>query len=135
MAPEATLCQVKVLDQTGSGLLSDAIAGVIYAADANVDVINMSFGAYFTLRDPDFRQIKQDFQRAVNYAHRKGVTLVAAAGSYVGMLVVDRLGVRQRLSAVEGVGHAHTVRPTVVARHRRSACPACLSVIRRPTAR
>ncbi len=81
VAPQATLCQVKVLDATGSGLLSDAIAGVIYAADAKVDVVNMSFGAYFTLRDPDFRQIVQDFQRAVNYAHRKGVTLVAAAGN------------------------------------------------------
>jgi subtilisin family serine protease len=81
VAPEATLCQVKVLDQTGSGLLSDGIAGVIYAADAKVDVINMSFGAYFTTRDPDFRQIVQDFQRAVNYAHRKGVTIVASAGN------------------------------------------------------
>jgi subtilase family protein len=81
VAPEATLCQVKVLDQTGSGLLSDAIAGVIYAADQKVDVINMSFGAYFTTRDPDFRQIVQDFQRAVNYAHKKGVTLVASAGN------------------------------------------------------
>jgi hypothetical protein len=81
VAPLATLCQVKVLDQTGSGLLSDGIAGVIYAADAKVDVINMSFGAYFTTRDPDFRQIVQDFQRAVNYAHRKGVTVVASAGN------------------------------------------------------
>ena len=81
VAPEATLCQVKVLDQTGSGFLSDAIAGVIYAADQKVDVINMSFGAYFTVKDPDFKQIVKDFQRAVNYAHRKGVTLVAAAGN------------------------------------------------------
>ena len=80
VAPEATLCQVKVLDASGSGLLSDAIAGVIYAADAKADVINMSFGAYFTTRDPDFRQIVRDFQRAVNYAHKKGVTLVASAG-------------------------------------------------------
>ncbi|MDQ2768182.1 MAG: S8 family serine peptidase, partial [Gemmatimonadota bacterium] len=81
VAPKATLCQVKVLDASGSGLLSDAIAGVIYAADAKVDVINMSFGAYFTLKDPDFRQITQDFQRAVNYAHKKGLTLVASAGN------------------------------------------------------
>lgn len=81
VAPEATLCQVKVIDVTGSGLLSDAIAGVIYAADAKVDVINMSFGAYFTEKDPDFKSITQDFQRAVNYAHRKGVTLVASAGN------------------------------------------------------
>lgn len=81
VAPEATLCQVKVLDQTGSGFLSDAIAGVVYAADQKVDVINMSFGAYFTVKDPDFKQIVKDFQRAVNYAHRKGVTLVAAAGN------------------------------------------------------
>ena len=81
VAPEATLCQVKVLDQTGSGLLSDVIAGVIYAADAKIDVINMSFGAYFTTRDPGFKQVVQDFQRAVNYAHKKGVTLVASAGN------------------------------------------------------
>jgi subtilisin family serine protease len=81
VAPLATLCQVKVLDKTGSGLLSDAIAGVIYAADANVDVINMSFGAYFTTKDPDFEQVVDDFQRAVNYAHKKGVTLVASAGN------------------------------------------------------
>jgi subtilisin family serine protease len=81
VAPEATLCQVKVLDVTGSGFLSDAIAGVIYAADQKVDVINMSFGAYFTVKDPDFKQIVKDFQRAVNYAHRKGVTLVASAGN------------------------------------------------------
>jgi subtilisin family serine protease len=81
VAPLATLCQVKVLDRTGSGLLSDAIAGVVYAADAKVDVINMSFGAYFTTRDPGFKQVVQDFQRAVNYAHKKGITLVASAGN------------------------------------------------------
>jgi subtilisin family serine protease len=81
VAPKATLCQVKVLDQTGSGFFSDAITGVIYAADQKVDVINMSFGAYFTVKDPDFEQLVDDFQRAVNYAHRKGVTLVAAAGN------------------------------------------------------
>ena len=81
VAPEATLCQVKVLDVSGSGFLSDAIAGVIYAADQKVDVVNMSFGAYFTVKDPDFKQIVKDFQRAVNYAHRKGVTLVASAGN------------------------------------------------------
>jgi subtilisin family serine protease len=81
VAPQATLCQVKVLDQTGSGSFSDAITGVIYAADQNADVVNMSFGAYFTLKDPDFEQLVDDFQRAVNYAHQKGVTLVAAAGN------------------------------------------------------
>jgi len=81
VAPEAMLCQVKVLDQTGSGLFSDAITGVIYAADQKADVINMSFGAYFTLKDPDFEQLVDDFQRAVNYAHSKGVTVVAAAGN------------------------------------------------------
>lgn len=81
VAPLATLCQVKVLDKTGAGLLSDGIAGVIYAADAKADVINMSFGAYFTTKDPDFKLVVHFFQRAVNYAHSKGVTLVAAAGN------------------------------------------------------
>jgi subtilisin family serine protease len=81
VAPLATLCQVKVLDKTGAGLLSDGIAGVIYAADAKADVINMSFGAYFTTKDPDFKLVVHFFQRAVNYAHSKGVTVVAAAGN------------------------------------------------------
>lgn len=81
VAPLATLCQVKVLNKTGAGLLSDGIAGVVYAADAKADVINMSFGAYFTTKDPDFKRIVHFFQRAVDYAHSKGVTLVAAAGN------------------------------------------------------
>lgn len=80
VAPQATLCQVKVLDRLGMGLLSDAIAGVIYAADARADVIDMSFGEYLSVTDPDFAQIVDDFQRAVSYAHRKGATLVAEAG-------------------------------------------------------
>jgi subtilisin family serine protease len=81
VAPLATLCQVKVLDKTGGGLLSDGIAGVIYAADAKADVINMSFGAYLTTKDPDSKLVAHFFQRAVNYAHNKGVTVVAAAGN------------------------------------------------------
>ena len=81
VAPLANLCQVKVLDKTGAGLLSDGIAGVVYAADAKADVINMSFTAYFTTKDPDFKKIVHFFQRAVNYAHSKGVTVVAAAGN------------------------------------------------------
>ena len=81
VAPLATLCQVKVLDKTGAGLLSDGIAGVIYAADAHADVINMSFGAYFTTRDPEFKYVVQVFQRVVDYAHTKGATIVASAGN------------------------------------------------------
>ena len=81
VAPLATLCQVKVLDRTGAGLLSDGIAGVVYAADAKADVINMSFGAYFTTKDPDFKLVVRVFQRVVNYAHSKGVTVVASAGN------------------------------------------------------
>jgi subtilisin family serine protease len=81
VAPLATLCQVKVLSKTGAGLLSDGIAGVVYAADAGADVINMSFGAYFTTKDPDFALIVRFFQRAVDYANHKGVTVVASAGN------------------------------------------------------
>ncbi|MEP7064820.1 MAG: S8 family serine peptidase [Gemmatimonadota bacterium] len=81
VAPLATLCQVKVLDRTGAGLLSDGIGGVVYATDVKADVINMSFGAYFTTKDPDFALVVKVFQKVIDYARRKGVTVVASAGN------------------------------------------------------
>ena len=47
VAPNVTLVAVKVLGVTGSGSFGGIIAGIYYAADVKVDVINMSIGAYF----------------------------------------------------------------------------------------
>lgn len=45
IATEALLKNVKVLDDEGSGRMSDAIAGVDYAVENNADIIVMSLGA------------------------------------------------------------------------------------------
>ncbi len=68
----ASLMNVKVLGDTGSGNYSWIASGIIWAADNGARVINMSLGGSSgssTLED------------AVNYAWSKGVVVVAAAGN------------------------------------------------------
>ncbi len=72
VAPKATLIPVKVLDGSGSGSLSDIVAGINWAADAGVDVINMSLGGPNT---------SSALQRAVQKALSAGVVIVCAAGN------------------------------------------------------
>jgi subtilisin len=67
----ATLHAVKVLNQDGQGYYSDIAAGLEWAADRGYDVANMSFGG------PESDTLKD----AVDYAWRKGMLLVAAAGN------------------------------------------------------
>jgi subtilisin family serine protease len=93
VAPKAELVAVKVLSEnTGAGYLSYLNQAIVYAADNGADIINMSLGGYLPSRkgwwDGDVHvtakmveQILHASQRAINYAHRKGATLVAAAGN------------------------------------------------------
>ncbi len=96
VAPNAELVAVKVLSEfTGSGAFSSINAGIVYAANIDADVINMSLGAElykngkFTLEDGStvkypgkvIAEILHAQQRAINYAYRKGTTIVAAAGN------------------------------------------------------
>ena len=81
VAPDAMLCQVKVLNGDGVGSFADIIAGIVYATDAGADVINMSLGAYFSRREDGAKELVRAVQRAVNYASRRGVVVVAAAGN------------------------------------------------------
>jgi subtilisin family serine protease len=69
---------VKVLDEYGDGYYSDIAAGIVYATDNGAQVINLSFGG---------DQPSQLLQDAVDYAHQKGVLLVAAAGNDGGMVL------------------------------------------------
>lgn len=80
VAPDVTLVAVKVLGATGSGSFGGVIAGIYYAADIGVDVINMSLGAYFE-KSGNTALLVAAHNRAVNYAHRKDVFVVAAAGN------------------------------------------------------
>lgn len=105
VAPETELCQVKVLDQTGSGSFGDVISGVIYATDVGTDVINMSLGAVFSPRDSGVIQLAEMFQQAVNYALRHGVTIAAASGNNADNLArVDSISLPAELFGVISVG-------------------------------
>ena len=79
VAPNVTLVAVKVLDDKGNGTLGDIIAGIYYAADIGVDVINMSLGATFPKNEA--QGVVPAFNKAVNYAHSKGVFIAAASGN------------------------------------------------------
>ena len=63
---------VKVLDSAGQGAYSTVAAGIVYAADQGVKIINTSLGGY------DSTTVLSD---AVAYAQRKGALVIASAGN------------------------------------------------------
>ena len=69
---QATILPIKVLNKDGVGTYGDVSEGIIYAADKNVRIINLSLGG-----SSDSTTLK----RAVNYALNRGSLLVAAAGN------------------------------------------------------
>ncbi len=68
----ARLMPVKVLNESGYGYLSDITKGIYYAADNGARVINLSLGTSYD---------SSTLKNAVDYAARKGVLLVGAAGN------------------------------------------------------
>ncbi|NQX67315.1 S8 family serine peptidase [Paenibacillus alba] len=72
VAPDADLFAVKVLDSTGKGYLSDVIAGIDYAVENKMDIINMSITT--SVDSPALHN-------AVDQAYASGLLLVAAAGN------------------------------------------------------
>lgn len=74
-----TLMGVKVLSAGGGGSFSAMINGLLWAADHDADVANMSLGANFPHRYNG--RLVALIQQTVNYAHRKGVLVVVAAGN------------------------------------------------------
>lgn len=91
VAPQATLISVKVLNRVGFGWESDVIAGILYAVSVKADVINMSLGFIVPKRelgtDDDGEeewvrsQLLEAVMRAIHFAKRKGVLMVASAGN------------------------------------------------------
>src|SRR5438128_2562880 len=70
-----TLLAVKVVDSTFRTSAGRLLAGIVYAADQGVDVINLSNGVQ---RDKSENPgTVAAFERAVNYAFRKGALLVS----------------------------------------------------------
>jgi subtilisin family serine protease len=95
VAPDAEIVAVKVISAEGSGAFSWINNGIVYAANNAPGVINMSLGATlnrngFFLDDNNVLQkvpavyiqrLILAQQRAVNYAFKKGVTIVTSAGN------------------------------------------------------
>ncbi|NJM20265.1 MAG: peptidase S8 [Richelia sp. RM2_1_2] len=72
IAYEARLMPLKVLSSYGGGTVADIAEAIKFAADNGADVINMSLGG------GGESQLMKD---AINYAHGKGVAIIAAAGN------------------------------------------------------
>lgn len=72
VAPEAHLYAVKVLDRNGNGYVSDVIAGLQWAVDSGMEVINLSLGTNTDV---------QSLHEAVDAVSAASVILVAAAGN------------------------------------------------------
>ncbi|MBI2869135.1 MAG: S8 family serine peptidase [Chloroflexi bacterium] len=69
---DATLMNVKIINDKGAGYHSAIAQGIIWAADNGASVINLSMGG---------NAASTVLQEAVSYAWDKGVVIVAAAGN------------------------------------------------------
>jgi len=84
-APGAGILAGKVLDASGSGYISDIVAGIYWAADnPSVDVISMSLGTSRTFKSSNCDSYIPDLTTAINYAVGKGKVVVVAAGNNPG---------------------------------------------------
>ena len=68
----ADLYAIKVLDANGAGYLSDVVAGIDYAIQQNLDIINLSLGT-----TTDSLTLKS----IIDKAYQRGIVVVAAAGN------------------------------------------------------
>ena len=82
VAPDTQIIPVKVLSEVlGFGYDSWVIAGMLYAAEQQFDIVNMSLGGYCELTDPDCRAIRRVYNAVVRYMNQRGVTVIASAGN------------------------------------------------------
>lgn len=81
IAPEAELVLLKVLSDGGSGSFAWLIQAIVYAADIDADIANMSLGADVPHNIPGAAELFVALGRATNYAYQQGTVLVAAAGN------------------------------------------------------
>ncbi len=72
IARAVKIMPVKVLSGSGSGSVGGIADAIRYAADEGAQVINMSLGSRFPSRV---------LEKAINYAHQKGTTVICASGN------------------------------------------------------
>lgn len=89
VAPYATLIAVKVLDSGGSGYFSWINAGIIHAANEDVDIINLSLGTLLKKSGnpldgytaSDASNLINMQKKALHYAKSKGCLVIGSAGN------------------------------------------------------
>lgn len=93
VAPNVTLVNIRVGQDSGFIFLEPAVKALVYAGKIGVDVVNMSFyidpwlyncqanPADTPAQQAEQRTIVAATQRAIDFAHRRGVTMVAAMGN------------------------------------------------------
>lgn len=72
IAPQAAVMPLKVLSRQGYGNIADIAEAIVFAADHGAHVINMSLGGGGE---------SKTMREAIEYAHKKGVTVICAAGN------------------------------------------------------
>jgi subtilisin family serine protease len=76
---KVTLVGVKVLSRTGSSVGSSVLNGMMYAADADADVVNMSLGGAFSKAGNE--AFVEAANRATSYLFDQGTLTVVSAGN------------------------------------------------------
>jgi len=95
-APSAQLYAVKVLNSAGSGTYSNIIAGIEWAINNDIDVINMSLGG---------SSGSTALEQACNSAYNAGILVVAAAGNEgTSAGTTECIGYPAKYSSVMAVG-------------------------------
>ncbi len=103
---QSTILPIKVLSADGTGTYDDVAEGIVYAADRNARIINMSLGG---------GSDSQTLKRAVDYALGRGSIIVAAAGNngntaevypaaYSGVLAVSASDQNDKLPSFSSYG-------------------------------
>lgn len=81
VAPNATLCAVKVLGVSGAGPFSGILAGVFFAAAVGADVANLSITTYVPKSLPGVDVLRDALRFTVQHVRELGVVVIAAAGN------------------------------------------------------
>jgi lantibiotic leader peptide-processing serine protease len=127
VAPEVTLVNLRAGQDSGFFFLQPSVDALTYAGDIGVDVANMSYFIdpwLYNCGNP-LHPVPEDSaadaaaqatiieatQRALDYAHQRGVTLVAAAGNGAHDLIIPPLDV-QSPNFPPGNEHDRTVNNT-----------------------